>query len=201
MEPLAHRTLESLLDDLAAKTPAPGGGAAAAVAGGVAAALASMVVAYSVGKEKLEKHRPALQSAARRLEHMRRAFLALGDEDASAYAALNAVRRLDKDDPRRVEDEPDAVRRAIDAPRLVLDLAAELLGLIEGLVGITNIHLRSDLAVAAALAEGAAASAGWNVRVNIPLLPQSEHGAALDSLERSLEHARTIRRRTEQACA
>ncbi len=201
MEPLAGRPFASLLDDLASKTPAPGGGAAAAIAGGVAAALASMVVAYSVGKKSLEPHRQTLRRTADRLKEMRGAFLALGDEDAAAYADLNALMKLDADDPRRVADEPGAVRRAVAAPREVLDLALELLGLVERLVGITNPHLRSDLAVAAAIAEGAAASAGWNVRVNLPLLPESERAPMMDHLARSLEDARSCRQRTEQACA
>ncbi|HHN78707.1 MAG TPA: hypothetical protein ENK11_08575, partial [Phycisphaerales bacterium] len=174
---------------------------AAAVAGGVASALASMVVAYSVGKKSLEPHRQTLRNAADRLEEMRGAFLALGDEDAAAYADLNAIRQLDAEDPRRVADEPGAVRRAVAAPRAVLDLSLELLGVVEGLVGITNPHLRSDLAVAAVTAESAAASAGWNVRVNIPLLPENEHASALDQLARSLEDARASRQRVEQACA
>ena len=195
-----HRVLSSLLEDLAAKTPAPGGGAAASIAGALAAALAGMVVAYSVEKKSLAPHRPALASAADRLAETRSALLTLADEDAAAYAALNELRRLEPGHPRRVAEEPGAVRRAVETPGRVLDLAIELLGLVDGLVDVSNRGLRSDLAIAAVLAEACAASAGWNVRINAPLLPEGERGPLLDRLERSLAEAGAIRARVEQAC-
>lgn len=197
---LPNRVLSSLLEDLAAKTPAPGGGAAASIAGALAAALAGMVVAYSVGKKSLEPHRSALQAAAGRLDEMRSALLSLADEDAAAYAVLNELRRLEPDNPRRVAEEPGAVRRAVGAPGRVLELSIELLGLVEGLVEISNRGLRSDLAIAAVLAEGCAASAGWNLRINAPLLPEDERGPLQDRLARTLAQAGAIRTRVEQAC-
>ena len=46
-------TLDQFLDSVAAKTPAPGGGAVASAVGALSAALAGMVVSYSTGKKNL----------------------------------------------------------------------------------------------------------------------------------------------------
>lgn len=200
MESLGDQKLATLLDALATKTPAPGGGAAASTTGATAAALAGMVVAYSLGKKTLAEHQDTLTAADARLAEIRAEFLNLAAEDAAAYAALNELQRLPDGDPRREADEPAAILRAVDAPSRALDLSLELLTLVERLVGKTNTYLRSDLAIAAVLAEAAAASASWNVRINIPLLPDHEHGPLSDRLGSSLAGARVARERIERAC-
>jgi formiminotetrahydrofolate cyclodeaminase len=176
---LAQLPIGGFLETLASKTPAPGGGAVAGLAGAVAAALGSMVVAYSTGKPSLSEHQTLLDDAARRLERARTLFLTLADEDAEAYAALNAVQKLPKDDPRRRADEPAAVAAALAVPRSVLAGASDLLRLLQDLAGRTNRHLGSDLAIAAVLAEATAAAAAWNIRVNLPLLREDTERAAI----------------------
>ncbi|MFO0081526.1 MAG: cyclodeaminase/cyclohydrolase family protein, partial [Phycisphaerales bacterium] len=49
--PLGEMRVADLLDSLAAKTPAPGGGTAACVVGPVGLALAGRVLSYSVGRK------------------------------------------------------------------------------------------------------------------------------------------------------
>ncbi len=167
MSSFAGRPLSGFLDDLAAKTPTPGGGAVASVVGALAGALAGMVVAYSVGKKSLAEHEPSLRDAAQRLGNARALLLALADEDAAAYAALNELMRLPETDPRRIAGEPDAVRAGVEAPMNTLAACVDLLRLFDRLPGITNRHLRSDLAIAAILADAGARAARWNVHINL----------------------------------
>lgn len=202
MLPLAEHTLGDLLGKLGKKTPSPGGGAAAPIAGALAAALGRMVVSYSDGKPSLAEHQPLLADAAERLDRAGSLFLALADEDAAAYAELNALMKRPPEDPERRAREPGAVQAAIGAPRAALAAAGDLLRLLESLVGRSNHHLRSDLAIAAVLAEAAASSAAWNVRINLPLLtgerPRAELAAETD---KALADARDRRARVERACA
>jgi formiminotetrahydrofolate cyclodeaminase len=197
---IARQPVGDLLASLASKTPAPGGGAAAGLLGATGAGLAGMVVAYSIGKKAHEPDRPMLEQASERLAGMRGRFLALADEDAAAYADLNAIQRLAADDPDRLAREPDALRRAIQAPEHARVLAMDLLELIESLVGRTNKWLASDLAIAGVAGEAAAVAAGWNVRVNAPGLPDGAGDAYLERVDAGETEAAAIRSRIEAAC-
>jgi formiminotetrahydrofolate cyclodeaminase len=200
MDVMADRRVGDLLDELASKTPAPGGGAAAALTAATAAALTGMVIAYSLGKKSLAEHQHMLEGIRASVQVLREEFLRLAGEDMAAYTALQEIQKLPETDPRRAAEEPAAVVRAIEAPRRVLDRSRELLDLIASLVGKSNTHLRSDLAVAAVLAEAAAASAAWNVRINAPLLPEAERPAVFGRMEAAVEAARQQRERVERAC-
>ena len=54
--------------------------------------------------------------------------------------------------------------------RAVVGACCDLLRQMESLAPITNQQLRSDLAIAAILTEGAAKSGWWNVKMNVMLL-------------------------------
>jgi len=190
-----------LLDSLAGKTPAPGGGAAAAMLGATASSLAGMVVAYSLGKKSLAEHQPMLEAAADRLASASAQFLALAAQDAEAYAALNAIQKLPADDPVRIAEAPVALRRAIEAPDATRVLAMNVLELAASMVGRTNQYLRSDLAIAAVAAESAAVAAGWNIRINAPGLPDAERDTYLKIVLDCNTKAGDLRRRVESACA
>lgn len=199
-QPIAARSVESFLDALSAKVPTPGGGASAAITGATASATAAMVVNYSIGKKSLSECEGINQNAMARLTRARQMFLQLGDEDAEGYGKLNALWKLDKDDPERVEHWDEAVRGAITPPRAMLALAIELLQLCEKLVETTSTQLRSDLGVAAVLGEAAARAAAWNVRINIPLLPEDEREELADVVRTMVDRAGELCERIESGC-
>lgn len=193
--------LSDLLEALAARTPAPGGGAVAPVMAGLSAALATMVVKYSTGKERLQAHEPLYRDMLAMLAEYRAASLDLARDDAVAYANLNALQKLDASDPTRRRDWTGAVKAAIDAPRRTLELAISILDLCEQLVGRSNTWLRSDVAIAAITAEAAASTAGCNVRINLTLLDSdSERRSIEQDLDRQLARAREARLGVEEAC-
>lgn len=202
-KPLGTMPFADMLGAIAAKTPAPGGGAAASAVGALGAALARMVGAYSVGKKSLAEHQPMLLDADARLERAAAMFLRLADEDAEAYARVNALQRLAPEDPDRKAGWSDAVDAAVMVPRASLAAGIEVLRLLESLVGRTNTYLASDLAVAAVLAEAACRSAAWNVRVNLPLLDEGASGRRGEieaDVARSVADASAICARIEAGC-
>ena len=67
-------TVEEFADMLAAKTPAPGGGAVAAVTASHAAALGAMVLEFTIGKPKFAISEESNASALRRLTFGRNAI-------------------------------------------------------------------------------------------------------------------------------
>ena len=199
-DPIGPMAFESLLEALASKAPAPGGGAAAGMLGATAAATAGMVVSYSVGRKSLAEHAAFLRDASDRLARARALFLALADADAAAYTALNSLMKLPEDHPDRAAGWAAAVSGAMAPPRATLAAASDLLRLCEDLCGKTNPHLRSDLAVAAVGAEAAARAGAWNVGINLTLLPEAERGPIKAETDRLVSEARARAGRVEAGC-
>jgi formiminotetrahydrofolate cyclodeaminase len=166
------------LDRLAAAVPVPGGGAVAGITLAQANALGSMVVGYAIGKSKFAAHDAAHREAHARFEEGRARALDLAAQDASAYAALNALWRLPKDDPARVGFDA-AVRAAIAAPEATVELAESTLAALEALVGSTSASLASDLRIALDLTACGARAAQENVRINLPSLADPDQRRAV----------------------
>lgn len=201
MSQFAAQSVGGFLDQLAAKTPAPGGGAAACMAGATAAALAHMVVAYSIGRKNLADHQPLLESASAALRRARAMLLQLAEEDAAAYALVNELQKLPEDDSRRRSEWGGAVAAAVAAPRAAMAVCMEVLRMTESLAGKSNAYLRSDLAIAAVLAEAAARGAWWNVRINLSLVAdEGERGRLSAEGDRACAEAVSVRGRVETAC-
>jgi formiminotetrahydrofolate cyclodeaminase len=199
--PLDQLTVRELLTSIAAKTPTPGGGAVASLTAALASALAQMVISYSVGKKSLASNEALHQSAFRRFNDWSARSLALAEQDAAAYARLNTLLKLDPNDAARRREFRGAVDAAIAAPQAVLELALDMLALMKTLGGTTNPMLKSDLAIAAVLAEAAARSAAWNVRVNLPLMQDQSDREELGSiLDRALKTAHEAKDQVEQVC-
>lgn len=164
----AGMTIRAFCESLAAKAPAPGGGAVAGVTSAHAAALLAMVIEYSRGKASFARFESEADALLGALRVTVEASLAAAKADADAYSALNALWKKPKDDPERQAGWADAVHRAIAAPHLIIALAAETAGRCRAVAGASAKHLDSDLAIAADLARAAARAAAWNVRVNLP---------------------------------
>ncbi|HWB19071.1 MAG TPA: cyclodeaminase/cyclohydrolase family protein [Phycisphaerales bacterium] len=198
---MTQMKIAEFVEALGSKAPVPGGGAAAAVVAALGAALGKMVVEYSAGKKSLAGNEALHERAMLTLGALAKRAIELGEADAKAYERLNALWKLDANDARKKREMPDAVREAIAAPNAVMDVCEETLGLAEELVGKSNTMLRSDLAIAAILAEAGMRSAAWNVRINLTLLedPNEAEGARREIDER-LMRAKAACERIDAAC-
>ncbi|MFO0491106.1 MAG: cyclodeaminase/cyclohydrolase family protein [bacterium] len=197
---LSEMPLNALLQATASKSPTPGGGAIAATTGALAAALANMVVSYSLNRKDLSAHQHPLQQAQQHLTTTTTHFLALGDEDAHAYANLNTLQRLPPDNPQRASDLPAAIEHALNVPLRTLHLSVELATLCANLTTITNKHLASDLKIAAVLAEAAARASLCNVLVNAPLLTdQTRRASVINEAGKLVTQARSLAATIENA--
>lgn len=197
---IEDQSVRAFLDAVAARQPTPGGGAVASIVAALAAALGGMVVNYSRGKKSLVEHAALLAEADKSLSELGQRAIRLAEDDASAYARVNSLMRLDSNDPARLSQFAEAVEQAVKAPHSVLHAAMETLRLLARLAGATNPMLGSDLAMAAILAEAAAKSAAWNVRVNLPLLGDPSVRQAFETtLARSLADAAQIAQSIQEA--
>src|SRR5215468_9485948 len=148
-------TIAAFLDQLAARVPAPGGGATAALQAAQAAALLGMVARYSDG--------PRYDA-----ELMNRIVT---EADADAFGAVAGAYRL----PRATEQEKAARSASISSalagaarpPADVVRTALLLVSLAEDLWPAANRAMITDVAAAAEAARAAAVTARLIVEVNL----------------------------------
>ncbi|MCV7286662.1 cyclodeaminase/cyclohydrolase family protein [Mycolicibacterium wolinskyi] len=175
-------TIAGFLDALAAKVPAPGGGATAALHLGQAAALVSMVARYTVGPRYAE-HEDLVKTVCERADAARTRALRLVDEDMAAFRSVIDAYRL----PKSTEPEQKArflaisaaAQRAAAVPADVARTAAEVLGLAEQLLPVANSNVISDVAAAADAARAAATTARVNVEINLSSITDHSIRASL----------------------
>ena len=189
--------IRMFLDDLAARTPTPGGGSASALAGALGAALGNMAAAFTTGNKKFEAVWRQAEEMNARLGKLRGRFEELLQEDIAAYGVCCDIARAV---PARTAAEREELRRLRGAaretatlvPEEIVDVACRGLQLVEELAAIANPNLASDLAVAAYFLEAAARGAGIQVLCNC---------AADDNKERSAGRRAAIAERIQQCQA
>ncbi|HEX5296860.1 MAG TPA: cyclodeaminase/cyclohydrolase family protein [Streptosporangiaceae bacterium] len=157
-------TIAAFLEQLAARVPAPGGGATAALHAAQAAALLAMVARYSDGAayDAALMGRIAVEADALRSE-----ALGLAEADAAAFGAVGAAYRL----PRSAEGRPEAIASALAGaarpPADVVRLALRLILLAEELLSGGNRNVITDVGAAAEAARAAAVTSRLNIEVNL----------------------------------
>ncbi|MGV9677928.1 cyclodeaminase/cyclohydrolase family protein [Nocardia sp. NPDC003482] len=185
----ATSTIGGYLDDLAAKIPAPGGGAVAALHAAQAAALVAMVARYTT-RAKDADNRPAIDRIIAAADAARARALALADADADAFTAVGAAYKL----PRTTDEETAARDRAIEAalleaarvPAAVVAEADEIVSLATDLLPIGNPNVVTDIGAAADAARSAAASSRLNIAINVASLAD-HHAAEFEPVLRRIE--------------
>jgi len=192
--------VQELLRSVAARTPAPGGGAVAAVTAALATALGQMVAHYAAGKPPAGAE-TRFGEALRGLGRLQSVALELADADAAAFTKLSELWKLSPDHERRQREWTDAVEAAIDVPKRVMETSLQTLVLLRSLDGSTNRHMVGDLAISALLAEAAGRAAAWIVRINLRLLTDDARSQELEAATRStLAEALNIYRAIEESC-
>jgi methenyltetrahydrofolate cyclohydrolase len=170
---LIDRPVSAFLDDVAARTSAPGGGAVSAVAVGMAAALVGMVARFS------DDYLEAAFDLAEKADVLRAEVLPLAQADADAYAGLMAAFRLPRDDPGREESIAEAAQEAARIPLEIAAYGGETALLAARLAREGNPNLTGDAIAAALLASAAARTCANLVRINLDDTAE-EYGKAAD---------------------
>jgi formiminotetrahydrofolate cyclodeaminase len=159
---LGDHTLEEYLAAVAARRPAPSGGAVAAVTVASAAGLVAMAARFSAGLAGAD-------AVAAEADELRVAVLALADADPAAYGDVLAAHRI----PRTDGSRPDRIRAALTrAAEVPLEIAAAGARVAAAGVGVAeggNPNLAGDAVTAVLLAEAATRAAGQLVLINVEL--------------------------------
>lgn len=172
-DPYLGATLSQLLDDLAARTPAPGGGAAAALTCAMAAALVEMATSFASAH--------GLEDVHERAHTIRERVSGLAYADGRAYGVVLDALRMEAGEE-RTHRLDDAVSGAMRVPMEVLEMASEVAMLAADVAETGNRNLEGDALAGSLLAEAAARSAATLAQLNASML--SRHAVADAHLER-----------------
>ena len=183
----------SFIEQLAAPTPAPGGGSAAAYSGAMGAALVAMVAGVTLGKKKYADVEAEMQAIRVVAENLRMELTQAVDDDAASFEVLMAKFKLPKD----TEEQKSAREAAIT--QATLNAAHIPLHVAEGAVKVMELALKcarhgllsaiSDAASGFAMARASLTAAAYNVRINVNSLGDRSLGERMLSELAGLESA------------
>jgi methenyltetrahydrofolate cyclohydrolase len=163
LDSFLDQPVRGFLDQVAARTPAPGGGGAAAVTGAMAAGLVAMAARFS-GRQL-----PSAGDLADQADKLRLMAAQLADMDARAYTAvLDAGRQPGDDGPRR-ERTREALLGAAHVPLEIAGIGARVAALAVRVAEDGHPNLRGDAVTGALLAAASARSAACLVDINVRL--------------------------------
>lgn len=187
---MIQQSFEQIVQSLAAKTPTPGGGAAAALAACMGASLFSMVVRFSRGKKANVDREADLAAAEARLsEHLQR-LLPMAERDCRSFDLVSAAYAQPKVTPEEQALREKAIQEAMVGAMVVPDetlcMVRDVFAAMQGVVTCIGKAILSDLASGAALLQAAAEGAFLNVRINAAFLTNRELA------DTTLQRARTV---------
>ena len=171
---LLDTSVREFLDELASKSPTPGGGAVAALSGAMAAGLITMVCDLTNGKPQYAEFEAEAQALRERAEALRAELQQLAQADVDVFNHLSAAYKL----PRTTEADAASRRAAIqkvtrqatEIPLRVARAATALLPLCTPVARHGNRTAVSDVGVAALLVQSAVLAALLNVETNLVAL-------------------------------
>ena len=190
------KSVETWLQELADRTPTPGGGGAAGLTAAIGAALIGMVTAYTTG-DKWQDREARMKELNAEAAELRAAALALVGEDEAAFAAVGAAYRMPRGTDAEKSERAAAIQAALVAaaqpPAGVARVARRLVDIAGELVDSGNPNVVSDVGVASAAAHAALQAAVLNIEINLRQITDPKVGTDLraevalanDSIERA----------------
>lgn len=163
-------TKPDFLDQLAAATPTPGGGAAAAHTAAEGAALVAMVARLTTGKKKYIDVSERMFEIINIAEEYRQKLTQAGLDDSAAFDKVMEAFRMPKNSDQELAAREEAIQKATihaaEVPLQVAQMALEVMKLAFEAAQTGNLNAISDAASGLFFAKAALTSACLNVRTN-----------------------------------
>jgi methenyltetrahydrofolate cyclohydrolase len=204
--PMGDETIADFLDRLAARVPAPGGGAAAALHVAVGAALLGMAARYTVSDTD-DESQVTIGHIIAEVDEFRALAVRLAEADAHAIAAVAAAARLpaatEAERAARATAVSEAVADAAWPSAKIISVAGMVVDIAGALAAISHRIAVSEIAAAAVAAGAAAATARLNLEVSLADITDeraslemlNQIGKADDIVARANQVTATVRER------
>jgi len=169
---LVELKLSELLKEVAADSPAPGGGSVSAIIGAFSASLGEMVCRLTVGKKKYEQVWAEMENIANELARLRSELEVMIDADTEAFNDLMTAYKLPKETEEEKSIRKDAIAhatvKATQIPLRTMELSLLVLRLLPSVAEKGNQSSISDAGVSALASLNAVKGAFLNVLINLP---------------------------------
>jgi glutamate formiminotransferase/formiminotetrahydrofolate cyclodeaminase len=198
-EPLAGMSLRGFLEEVSARSSAPGGGSASAVMAALGVGLGSMVAKLTQGVRKFESAEPEMRRCIPVLHDLTRRLIPMIDADTTAFSDYMAALRLPGETPEEREQKREALqaglKKAVTVPLETMTLGDQAWDALLEVARLGNPASASDVQVGARALEAGIWGAFQNVLINM--------GDILDPVfrDRALEKAGALEKRARQRCA
>ena len=178
MSDIKDKSIQLFLEELASKSPTPGGGSVSALMGAQAAALVSMVCNLTIGKEKYAEVESVMITLLGEAEALREKLMTLIAADVDTFNNLMSAYALPKESDaeksRRSEVIQQALKLATQVPLECARACAEVVKLSRIAAQNGNLVVISDAGAAVMSAYGGLKSASLNVYINTNNLKDSD---------------------------
>jgi glutamate formiminotransferase/formiminotetrahydrofolate cyclodeaminase len=171
VEPLAGSTVRGFIEEIAARTSAPGGGSASAAIAAIGTALGSMVAKLTYGVRKFETVQPRMQKAIPVLHELTGQLIPMIDADTSAFNDYLEGVRMPQSSQKEKTARNDAMqaglKTAIQVPLTTMRLGDKAWDSLCEVAGYGNPASSSDTLVGARALETGIWGAYQNVLINM----------------------------------
>lgn len=194
-EPLAHMSVREFIEEIAARTSAPGGGSASAAVAAIGSGLGAMVAKLTWGVRKFDTVQPQMMEAIPVLHEVTQKLIPMIDADTSAFneymEGLRMPKNTEQEKAARTAKMQAGLKTAINVPLTtmrVADSAWEALCLV---AEYGNPASKSDTQVGARSLETGIWGAYQNVLINMEGITDDEYrSATLAEAEQIVQRAK-----------
>jgi formiminotetrahydrofolate cyclodeaminase len=201
---LIKKTLKDFLDDVASKSPAPGGGSTAALAGSLSASLVSMVCHLTIGKKGYDNVENHMKKTLLKSEDIRKKLIDLIDKDTNAFdgviAAFRMPKNTEKEQKERKQAIQDGYKTAADVPLTTANYCDQLWEHIKIVAEKGNKNSLSDAGVASLLNYAGFKGAIFNVQINLDSIKDQIYTTEVKKKIRNLEKRASLYQKEIMDC-
>ncbi|MFP4389814.1 MAG: glutamate formimidoyltransferase [Desulfococcaceae bacterium] len=198
-EPLAGMTLRAFVEEVGARTTAPGGGSVAAAMAAMGAGLGAMAAKLTFGARKFENLDAQMRAIIPILHETSKELIPMIDADTSAFAEFMEGLRMPRNTPEektaRKEKMQAGLKTAVNVPLSTMRLGDRVWDAMADAARYGNIACKSDVEVGARALETGIWGAGRNVHINAADIEDAEFREA------ALTDAKLLMDRAREKCA
>ncbi|EMS77894.1 glutamate formimidoyltransferase [Desulfotignum phosphitoxidans] len=198
-EPLATMSVRGFIEEISARTSAPGGGSASAAMAAIGTGLGAMVAKLTQGVRKFEHKEAQMQAVIPILHDLTQSLIPMIDKDTSAFneymEGLRMPKSTDEEKAARKTKMQAGLKTAIQVPLNTMCLGDKAWDALITTAEHSNPASKSDVQVGAKALETGIWGAFQNVLINMADIEDEDFKAE------TLAQAQTMEQRSRRKCA